>query len=211
MKLHFCTLNDAHFLESTPKRLPPPFFFFFFFWAHSKWPLFSMKSYTECPYFCSPGVGTCTSFSYLSAPPPGLSPVCLLSLLTLSESAKGLVNVKHRALKEAYQPKGMASQKVFKFLFPTVLLSQMSAFKILIGPLAFPQKKKRTSSPFWGSEICNQMQESIQILPVEFCKNPWILALSFYDTLKYLRESIFVENLCQNEFVDSCPNFWPCF
>ena len=28
-----------------------------------------------------------------------------------------------------------------------------------------------------GSEICNQVWESIWILPVEFCKNPWILVI----------------------------------
>ena len=39
-----------------------------FFGAHTEWPLFSTKSYTECPYFRSL-VGTCTSLSYLSAPP----------------------------------------------------------------------------------------------------------------------------------------------
>ena len=50
LKLNFCTLNDPHFWESTSKKIP-------LFGAHTIDPLFSTKSYTECPYFRSP-VGT---------------------------------------------------------------------------------------------------------------------------------------------------------
>ena len=59
----FAHWMNPHFWESTKKApifvVPTP-----------NDPLFSTKSYTECPYFRSP-VGTCMSLSYLSAPPPG--------------------------------------------------------------------------------------------------------------------------------------------
>ena len=65
LKLHFCTLNDPQFWESTPK-MPP------FFWCpHRMTPFFRRNLTPNAPYFRSP-VGTCTSLSYLSAPPPGL-------------------------------------------------------------------------------------------------------------------------------------------
>ena len=62
LKLHFCTLNDPHFWESTPKKPP-------FFWRpHRMIPFFRRNLTLNAPYFRSP-VGTCTSLSYLSAQP----------------------------------------------------------------------------------------------------------------------------------------------
>ena len=63
LKLHFCSLSDPHFWESTSKKDQ------IFRSQHRMTPLFNLrKSHTECPYFCSP-VRTCTSLSYLNAPP----------------------------------------------------------------------------------------------------------------------------------------------
>ena len=59
--LHFCTLNDPHFWESTPKKPP-------FFWCPHRMNPFRRNLTLNAPYFCSL-VGTCTSLSYLSAPP----------------------------------------------------------------------------------------------------------------------------------------------
>ena len=65
LKLHFCTLNDPHFWESTPKKPP-------FFWCpHRMTPFFRRNLTPNAPYFRSP-VGTYTPLSYLSAPPPGI-------------------------------------------------------------------------------------------------------------------------------------------
>ena len=62
LKLHFCTLNDPHFGEFTPKKPP-------FFWCpHRMTPFFRRNLTPNASYFRSP-VGTCTSLSYLSAPP----------------------------------------------------------------------------------------------------------------------------------------------
>ena len=61
LKWHFCTLNDLHFWEPTPKKPP-------FFWCpHQMTPFFRRNLTPNAPYFRSP-VGTCTSLSYLSAP-----------------------------------------------------------------------------------------------------------------------------------------------
>ena len=38
MKLHFCTLNDLHFLKSTPIKTP-----FLYFGAHTEWPPFFIE------------------------------------------------------------------------------------------------------------------------------------------------------------------------
>ena len=67
LKLHFCTLNDPQFWESTPKKTP--FFFFFFLVPTPNDPLFRQNLTPNTPCFHSL-VGTCKSLSYLSAPAP---------------------------------------------------------------------------------------------------------------------------------------------
>ena len=62
LKLHFCTLNEPHFWESTSEKPP----FFGAHW-HRMTPFFRRNFTPNAPYFRSP-VGTCTSLSYLSAP-----------------------------------------------------------------------------------------------------------------------------------------------
>ena len=65
LKLHFCTLNNPHFWESTSEKPP-------FVWCpHRMTPFFRRNLTPNAPYFRSP-VGTCTSLSYLSAPPRAL-------------------------------------------------------------------------------------------------------------------------------------------
>ena len=63
LKLHFCTLNDLQFWESTPKKIP-------FFWSpHRMTPFFQWNLIPNALYFRSL-VGTCMSISYSSGPPP---------------------------------------------------------------------------------------------------------------------------------------------
>ena len=65
LKLHFCTLNDPHFWESTPEKTF--FFFFFFLCPHRMTPFFRRNLTPNAPNFRSP-IGTYTSLSYSSAP-----------------------------------------------------------------------------------------------------------------------------------------------
>ena len=67
LKLHFCTLNDPHFWESTSESPH-------FLGAHTEWPLFSTKSYTECPLFSFSGRHLYVTFIF-ECPPPGHIPV----------------------------------------------------------------------------------------------------------------------------------------
>ena len=62
-KLHFCTVNDPHFRESTSKKDP------IFLKPTQNDPFFQQNLTPNAPYFHSP-VGTCMSLSYSSAPPP---------------------------------------------------------------------------------------------------------------------------------------------
>ena len=64
-KLHFCTLNDPHFWESSSQNIP-------FFGVHFGTPFFQRNLTLNAPFFPFP-VGTCTSLSYSSAPPPPAS------------------------------------------------------------------------------------------------------------------------------------------
>ena len=85
----------------------------------------------------------------------------------------------------------------------------------LVRKLSFQVKchiSKYKTSKSWidaaGSEICNQVRESILILPVEFCKNPWILPYNFVrSTAIFMRIHLdscncVDENLCENGFSD---------
>ena len=46
---------------------------------------------------------------------------------------------------------------------------------LLVYSLAIFSQKSALNFTFPGSEICDQVEESIRILQVQFCKNPWIL------------------------------------
>ena len=63
LKLHFCTLNDSHFWESTSKKI------LFFFAPTPNDPLFSVKSYTKCPLLSFSGRHLYITFIFRS--PPG--------------------------------------------------------------------------------------------------------------------------------------------
>ena len=57
LNLHFCTLNDLHFWESTSKKMSP----------HRMTPFFNQNLTPNAPYFRSP-IGTCTSLLIFECP-----------------------------------------------------------------------------------------------------------------------------------------------
>ena len=82
MKLQFCTLNDPHFLEVSKMTT--------LFGAHSEWLSFFnvILHFTPSPPYFRSMVGTCTSFSYSSAPTPTSVVVVLRSPIHANEPSE---------------------------------------------------------------------------------------------------------------------------
>ena len=78
LKLHFCTLNDPHFWEPTPKKAP------IFLVPTSNDPLIFDEILHRTPPIFVSGIGTGTSLSYLSAPGDSPPPPFLNRLMPLA-------------------------------------------------------------------------------------------------------------------------------